>query len=189
MLLVGPLFIAIALARLPAGDARLVIRLVNAGVVPGRALRQAESTAGAMLARAGVAVHWMDCRTEACAAIPGFWIEFVEQRPSGLHTETAGYAVLFPERENPGGYGVVSWRAVVQAAAEGDVDAGPLLGATMVHELGHLLLGGRAHSPNGVMVERFRRREMQLAERGELGFTDEQVKQLRARMLPANVPR
>jgi hypothetical protein len=68
----------------------------------------------------------------------------------------------------------------VEAAAAGHIDAGLLLGATMAHEIGHLLLGRDAHSLNGVMAPRFRRREMEMAARGELRFTDDQMKRIRA---------
>jgi len=179
MLLMTPMLIGLAAAKSPVADVAMVIHMANTEAVPARALRQGEIFAAAILARAGVRVEWVDCSVEGCAAVHGFWMQFVERRPSGLHTETAGYAVLYPAAEGTSGYAVVAWRPV-EAAAAGHIDAGLLLGATMAHEIGHLLLGGDAHSLNGVMVPRFRRREMEMAARGELGFTDDQVKRIRA---------
>jgi len=40
----------------------------------------------------------------------------------------------------------------------------------MAHELGHVLLGTRDHSANGVMVMRLGQREIAAARRGELLF-------------------
>jgi hypothetical protein len=183
MLLVSPMLIALAIAKSP-GDAReMIVRLGNSAVVPPRALREAEISAEAMLARAGVHVQWVDCSVETCAEAPDLWIQFVERRPANLHTETAGYTILYPVNGGKGGYAVVAWRPVAASASEQGVDPGPLLGAAMVHEIGHLLLGRDAHARSGVMVPHFRRHEIEMAARGELGFTDEQAKQIRAALV------
>jgi hypothetical protein len=139
-----------------------------------------------MLARAGVRVTWVDCEVASCATIPGYWIQFVERRPAGLHAETAGYTVLHPAAEGMAAYAVVAWRPLEAVAAEQDLDPGPLLGAAIAHEIGHLLLGSNSHTRSGVMVARFRRREMEMAERGELGFTDEQASQIRSAVASGN---
>jgi hypothetical protein len=131
------------------------------------------------MARAGIRVAWVDCALESCAGARGYWIEFVERQPQRLHRDTAGYAVLYPTGKGTGGYAVVAWRQAAASAAEYGVDPGPVLGAAMAHEIGHLLLGN-AHSMNGVMAARFRRREVEMAARGELGFLDDQVKRIRA---------
>jgi hypothetical protein len=180
MLFLGAMLIAPAAAKSPGGGAALAIRLVHAERVPAKVLRQAEATAGTMMASAGVHVTWVDCEVTSCATIEGHWIQFVERRPAGLHAETAGYAVLHPPAEGMAGYAVIAWSPLAALATEQDLDPGPLLGAAMAHEIGHLLLGRNSHTRSGVMVARFRRREMVMAERGELGFTDEQVIQIRA---------
>jgi hypothetical protein len=180
MLVASAMFIGAGLAKSPASGAPMTIRLVNAETVPAQVLRQAQAAAASMLSRAGLQVEWVDCARQPCASISGLWIQFVDQRPPGLHGETAGYAVVYPAAAGTDGYAVVAWHPVQAAAAELDLDPGPLLGAAMVHEIGHLLLGRNAHARSGVMVPRFRRREMEMAARGELGFTGEQVKQIRA---------
>jgi hypothetical protein len=152
---------------------------VGAAAVPPKVLQQAEVSTGGILARAGVKVEWVDCALETCAGIPGLWLQIAERRPVGLHTEATGYAVV-PYGRGTDGYAVVSWELVTIVAREMDLDAGPVLGAAMAHELGHLLLGQRAHAPGGVMAPRFRRRELEMAARGELAFTDAQARQIRA---------
>jgi hypothetical protein len=182
MLLVTPMLIGFAAAKSPASDPRMVLLLANTGAVPARVLHQAEFSAAAVLARAGVRLEMVDCTIEACAAIAGFWIEFVDRIPKGRHAETAGYAVLYPAAEGIDGYAVVAWRPVEEGAVRQNLEAGLLLGATIAHEIGHLLLGKDAHSMNGVMAPRFRRREMEMMARGELRFMDDQVKRIRARL-------
>ena len=179
ILLLVPMLIGIVAAKSPLPDRGLVILLANTEAVPAHALRQAEQSAAAILARAGVWVEWVDCAMQDCAFIPGFWMQFADRRPSGLHSDTAGYAVRYWVAGGTSGYAVVAWRPV-EAAAAGHIEAGILLGATMAHEIGHLLLGRDTHSLNGVMVPRFRRREIEMAARGELGFTDDQVNRIRA---------
>jgi hypothetical protein len=179
MLLAGALLVGWAAAKSPAEGLEMVVRLANTAVVPVKALRQAESTAGGILARAGVRVVWVDCAVESCARARGYLVQFVERQPPRMHAETAGYAVVYPEDQGTGGYAVVAWRQSAVAAAEFGLEAGPLLGAAIAHEIGHLLLGS-AHSRNGVMMARFRRREMEMAARGELGFLDDQVQRIHA---------
>jgi hypothetical protein len=59
------------------------------------------------------------------------------------------------------------------------IGPGPVLGAAMAHELGHLLLDSHAHSHDGVMAERLRPAELIRAARGELRFDDQQAEAIR----------
>jgi hypothetical protein len=55
-----------------------------------------------------------------------------------------------------------------------------ILGCSVAHEIGHLLLGSNGHSDTGIMQGRWRREQVQEAMRGNLVFTVEQSKVMRA---------
>jgi hypothetical protein len=63
-------------------------------------------------------------------------------------------------------------------------DFGIILGHTIVHELGHLLIPGEAHG-NGIMRHNWRYREWQEAQAGTLLFPSNQARVLR-QMLQSN---
>jgi hypothetical protein len=155
----------------------IAIRLVNAGQIPGDTLRRAEATAARIFARAGVTVEWVDCSRRECPAIPGVWVQFLGQK-----SRAAGYSVLYPSPGGTDGYAVVRYPVIAAVARDLDSDPAPLLGATIAHEIGHVLLG-KAHTGSGVMMPRFNRREIQAAARGELGFSEKEAQRLR-QMLP-----
>jgi hypothetical protein len=57
-----------------------------------------------------------------------------------------------------------------------------LLGLTMVHELGHLLLGNRVHSASGIMREIWTMTDARAAAAGWLLFTPEQADLIRSHL-------
>jgi hypothetical protein len=50
-----------------------------------------------------------------------------------------------------------------------------ILGNTMAHEIGHLLLGSTGHSPTGIMKAKWSREELQPSAIGFLVFTPQQA--------------
>ena len=123
---------------------------------------RARRTASAILERAGIQVVWLEC------ALPG------EVTPAGACTQpprrnellvrimSAG-AVDQPIDVNTLGFAIVDLNAATGALASvyadrvsvlaqhAGVDEGELLGRTIAHELGHLLLGTNRHAAQGLM--------------------------------------
>ncbi len=58
-----------------------------------------------------------------------------------------------------------------------------ILGLAMAHELGHLLLPFQSHSRKGIMRAQWNRQDFELATRGNLGFTPEQVELIRGELV------
>ena len=58
-----------------------------------------------------------------------------------------------------------------------------ILGLAMAHELGHLLLPFHSHSRKGIMRAQWNRQDFELATRGNLGFTPEQVELIRGELV------
>ncbi len=157
-------------AGMVIGSALLMTVVVEGeDAVPAAAWSKAQSVATHILDSAGVHAVW-GARTAPQATL---FLRLSQTRPSSLHPDAAGYAVLSPE----GRYAAVFLPGVARTAAQTEVDAGTVLGAIMAHEIGHLLLGP-AHS-GGVMSARLDRRQMRAAERGELLFRGEDARQIR----------
>jgi hypothetical protein len=74
----------------------------------------------------------------------------------------------------------VFYRRIRAEAERYDVSTALVLACAMTHELGHLLLPGRGHSPDGVMRARWTRDEFQRADQGRLRFSREQIALVRA---------
>jgi hypothetical protein len=165
--------------------------VVNSHVVPVKSLAQAEKLAGQILRNAGVEVIWLDCAAAArveitdspCAHDRGptdFWLHLLRRKPPTLFGDVTGFAVLTPHLQKGESYAGVSYSMVEAAAKSMDVEISYILGATLAHEIGHLLLGGASHSPGGVMCPHFGREQLRMAARGELLFSSEQCGRIRA---------
>ena len=84
-----------------------------------------------------------------------------------------GFAVLSPEN-----YAAVCWPGVRETAHGLAVEAWIVLGATIAHELGHVLLQSKTHS-SGVMSYRLDLPQVRAAGRGELRFAPSDARRLR----------
>jgi len=160
-------------------DLEITIRILNAGIIPDNIRRPGERRAAQILGSAGVTVRWAEC---PCTGEPGrneFWVHVLDRPPRRLR-EAAGFAVIFPAGDARDGYAGIFYRNVTETAEREDADLAAMLGATIAHEIGHLLLGSNSHSPTGVMRLRLRRAELALASRGELRFTPENIARIRA---------
>ena len=62
-------------------------------------------------------------------------------------------------------------------------DLSSLLGLATAHELGHLLLGPRAHVDDGIMRPRWTRQGMRQVDRGSFRFSPEQSQTMRHRLV------
>jgi hypothetical protein len=80
----------------------------------------------------------------------------------------------------------VFYREVRELARDGDVSESQLLGHALAHEIGHLLLGARSHSVNGIMRAHWHQEELYTIARAYLFFTDEQSKRMRAEVSELN---
>jgi hypothetical protein len=191
--LLGLTLAPLALANITNGraDLRITIRVVNPRVVPAQRLARAEKIAGHILGRAGVEVNWVECAAgEAASGIPDacqqdlvatvLRIQMLRSRPADFHGDVTGFAVLTPHWRNGESYAAVSYPMVEDSARSLEGEVSNVLGATIAHEIGHLLLGAKSHSASGVMSPRIEREQLRVVARGELLFTALQASRIRA---------
>ena len=166
------------------GEARITVRIVNSAV-PVRMRLAGQRLAAEILRSAGVEADWVDCSGGLASRCAGplrrgeFWLHLVDALPPRKLSGSAGFAVLYPAAGGREGYAGVFYPRVIQAANQEDFDPAIVLGATIAHEIGHVLLGSKAHSPSGVMRSRLRRTEFEAALRGALRFTSQEAEMIR----------
>ena len=166
---------------------RITVRVLNPARVPTRTAAEAERTAADIFKKAGVEIGWLDCEaSDACRREPGFlefWLHLLDKAPVTGSGDALGYALLTHAPRSEGSYAAMSWSSIRHLTDSMEIGAGPVLGAAITHELGHLLLDSHSHSHDGVMAERLRTPQLMMAARGELMFDDYQAKAIRREIL------
>ena len=178
----------VALAGRPyQAPLRITVRVLNPAHVPAGTAGEAERTAANIFKKAGVEIGWMDCEASGeCRSEPGpleFWLHLLATQPATRSADALGYAVLTHAPRNEGSYAAVSWPLVRHLGDTMEIGPGPVLGAAIAHELGHLVLDSHVHSHDGLMAERLRPAELVRASRGELRFDDQQAEAIRREIL------
>jgi hypothetical protein len=166
----------------------ITIRVLNPASVPDSTLRKAEQMAAAVLDAAGVGITWLECPCPRDLRSNEFWLHLLKNRPPRMRGDTTGFAVLMPARDGAVSYAGVVWPAVEEVASSLESDLSDVLGATVAHEIGHILLGSKAHTRSGIMCSRFQRADMRKAASGELRFTPEQAQRMQANVEQTALP-
>jgi hypothetical protein len=163
--------------RLKAG---ITIRVLNPASIPASTLRKAEQMAGDVLDAAGIEITWRECPCPPELGPHEFWLHLLKNRPPRIRGDATGFAVLMHGQEGAVSYAGVVWPAVEEVASSLETEISDVLGATVAHEIGHILLGSKTHTRGGIMSSRFERAEMRMAASGELRFSPEQAQRMRA---------
>jgi hypothetical protein len=165
----------------------MTIRILDQANVPASKIQKVEHYVENTLASIDVDVNWVDCRANlaACRAQRGpneFWLRILAQMPPAING--AVDLLGFTQHDQKDGIQCVNiFYPMVERLSERErTDSHQVLGAAVVHEIGHLYLGtnGQAHSTAGVMCGAWSHREFELASIGELNFTREQGDLIRA---------
>ena len=179
------LLILCFLSTAAGAEVQITVRIVNADVVPEKTRVAAERVASEILRSAGVGVTWVECgagEAARCRSPLGhaeFWLHLLDRKPPRRLADATGFAVLYPARDRRDGYAGVFYQKVAEEAGNEHLDPAVILGATMAHEIGHVLLGTKAHAVMGAMRARLRRAEFEEAMRGALRFTPQESETIR----------
>lgn len=153
--LLYPLYSAAAVT----GPASVTVRVYNTSTLDAPAIQRALVAAQPSLASADVDVTWVVCGTSRACSAPLRAGELIVRLVRGPRNTAAtasrdGSLPLGDAMIDAGGKGVLATvyvDRVQQLAATTGAEFPTLLGRTIAHELGHLLLGARAHSKYGLM--------------------------------------
>ena len=155
-----------------AQDPRILIRMYDVAGAGPEVRAEAMHIAKSIVDDAGVAVWWTDCSRggadHPCYTVPGVRELVVRIMPvpeggesrsrqalsirgiSGATDQQLGFAAV-GDASRPGILATVYYESVRAVAHASGVVPSQLLGRAIAHEVGHLLLPGRGHSPTGLM--------------------------------------
>ena len=180
------IIIAVLLCAAVAANGQEVRVLVyNSAKVPDGIVAQAGRETVRIFRSAGVHLIWVNCSgrglTSACAIDqlgPELVLHII---PRGKTSSDSIYGEAFLAADGEGKYADVFYDRIAGAERALGVDAFMLLGAVSAHEIGHLLLGLRAHSWMGIMAPVWRKESFRDLQMGQLFFTRDQAAQLKVR--------
>lgn len=167
-------------------DSRITVLVYDYATVQADTLLKAEQETSRIFRHSGVEVTWQPCRipgssvplecpdpspmTPALRFVPRF--QLVGDR---VHAEAMGYST--------GDFATVSVEFAQRLEESGYAQFPQILGHIMAHEVGHLLLPGGKHSLGGIMRAKWGFNEWRLLCQGELNFSPEQTRLMRAELL------
>lgn len=173
-----------------AGAAEITVLLLNRAKVSRDVIGHAEAEAARIFSASGIRLRWVDCsQTSVCHHVPGaneFVLSIVRD---GQTSSELVYGVAFLGPGGEGKYADVFLRRVEAAASESGFSEQRLLGAVAAHELGHLLLGTRAHNYEGIMSPVWKKPVLQRMEMGSLLFTQGESLTMKGRLASEGVGR
>ena len=171
----------------------ITVHLSNRVHMPANKLAQTEFVATQILRQAGVQLVWLDCTITDASDEPlpacdralrqtDLILNFVDEirsLSSKMKEETLGFAMV-PAGGEQGDRAYISIHLARNAAREYVTSTEMILGLAAAHEIGHLLMGSGEHSRSGVMRARWDAKDVILAAKADLRFTDDQVKKIHA---------
>ena len=175
---------------------QITVRVDNRVHISPDELARAEQLATQILRQAGVQVLWLDCSITiatdqwqpVCDSPLGptdFMLSLVDQVQSlspRVRENTLGFAMV-PDGGRQGDRAYISSRHAHATAGRCERSPEMILGLTAAHEIGHLLMSSGEHSRSGLMRAGWDAEDFGRAARGDLQFTDDQVKKLHAGLL------
>jgi hypothetical protein len=160
-----------------AGE-QMSVAVCNLGELPAQAIERAEAEAAYVFQSMGVEIQWTSCGVEVDAADARLRPDFIVRVRMGGHLPKAGDTSLeamgraFMNVDGVGNMADVYYEAIRELAdlypAAGSEQ---LMGYTMAHELGHLLIGA-GHRPNGLMRAALSKKELEALNHRHLKFSE-----------------
>ena len=153
------------------------LQLLNDASAPADVLSAARHELVGIFARAGIQIVWHD---ETSAAPPAyrFAVKIVPHSLNYGHAKPHVMGVAL--RETRGTIVYVFFGRVEGFARAHRIPNGTFLAHVIAHEVGHLLLPRGWHSQRGLMRGTWDRAQVEGAVRGELTFTPDEIRTIRA---------
>jgi hypothetical protein len=164
---------------------RFKVMVLDSAGLSASILRRTESESARIFRDAGIGIQWINClkrgEPETCHHVLGaneFMLHIV---PRGNTRTDLVFGEAFLGEDGTGKYADVFFDRIQAASGPSELDTAQLLGAVAAHELGHLLLGSRAHSRAGIMQPVWEQECLRRIWMGSLLFTREQARSIQLR--------
>ena len=176
-------------SKTPLSDVRITVLLYDYVNLPADARVEATANAKRVLGQAGVDVEFIECylggiktgRPGCTGPLgPAVLTLRICQPKFAEYGKQLGYAVMAPEG---GAYITMFINPAERRARVTSLSDGALLGHTVAHEIGHLLLGANAHASGGIMRPVWRPCDEEWMAKGALQFDAGQAKKMQATLL------
>ena len=161
---------------LACAQSTISVRVCNSVGVPEKTLQQAKAEASFILQTGGLRVTWLDCSTATMEQALGpmdFVLGLVAFRVSGADRpgQRTMASTFISNQERQSSISVY-YNAIAKVAQDHSAEwqTYQILGYSIAHELGHLLLGGSSQSP-GCDAGGVGSRDLVLMSRRDLKFT------------------
>ena len=158
-----------------AGE-HMTVAVCNVGELPAQAIEHAEAEAAYVFQSMDVEIRWTACGAEVDATDARMRPDFIVRARAGGHLPKAGPTSLeamgraFMNADGTGDMADVYYGAIRELTLlDPVIGADQLMGYTMAHELGHLLIGA-GHRPNGLMRAALGKKELEELNRRHLKF-------------------
>ena len=183
-------------AQAPKPESKIQVFVYNYAGVSSETLVRAEREAARIYEHTGIETEWLECplTPDEAAQYPACQLPVSPARLAirvlsrnmserlGLTKETFGSALL-PE---DGGFGMIAQvcaHCSEELAKGSETMYAAILGHTMAHELGHLLLGAGSHGATGLMHVPWYKKELGSVTQGALMFTSREGDKMRRQVL------
>jgi len=174
------------------GGEQINVAVCNIGQLPAQAIENAEDEAAYVFGTMAVEIYWMGCGADLDPRNARMHPDFIVRVRLGGRISKTGPASLssmghaFIDDSGAGYIADVYYGAIQQLTSRYSVaDEDRVLGYTMVHELGHLLIGA-GHRPRGIMRAAWSEGELVEISRRHLSFNEAEratiLRALRARV-------
>ena len=159
----------------------LVLQLHDFAGAPPKIVESAQRELARVYGEIGVPLEWAG-GAPGEAAPPGAMHIILVDREGGILRRTRDTvlgATMWTGNGTPAVY--IFYRRVEAEARRHGVSLALLLSSALAHELGHVLMPGLSHSPDGIMRACWNGDDFSSANRGQLRFNREQIAVMRAR--------
>ena len=157
----------------------ITVKVLNFAKVPRSTLEKGQAVASEIFRETGVELKWLNCPCEQ-SDLANFTLRIIPKlfgsTRSTFRSDHLGFAAV---NEEGGELATVFYDRIESQTRGGDPSN--LLGLAAAHELGHLLLGSKAHTDNGIMRPNWTRKDRRQVDRAGFRFTSEQSETMRQR--------
>lgn len=164
-----------------ANGLTLSVQIYNWAKVSRTTLQKGQAVAGEIFKEAGVELRWAECPCEARSEATTLALRIIPKlfgsTKSSFRSDHLGFAAV---TEEGGVLATVFYDRIEFLGKGGDLSS--LLGLATAHELGHLLLGSKAHTDEGIMRPNWTRKLLRQAHRSHFRFTAKQLHRIRGRV-------
>ena len=168
-------------------EQQVFVSVYNDAGVPPLLLHRAEDNAARIFRRAELDVIWMTCskgssgESRCPGAIRSSQIYFHIVSESLTLSDNA-FGVAFLDSDGVGHYADLFFDPIQKLATSFAPAEAEIMGSVMAHEIGHLLLGSKAHSRAGIMEAHWSAEELKYIAEGNFAFTRPQCEKMLSRV-------